>query len=517
MKDVSTLIAGVDSGAYGQSQTLDQGIDKIAQVVQQPVAPFVEGALSTSDSEVRVDVINPSNGRRLLSIPAGSEADANQAVASARRAFDDGRWSDAAPSFRKRTLHRLADLIAAQAPDLDYMDAGEMGKPVSVPRANAAAAAGLMRFYAEAVDKITGDTYVSDTRSFVTQRRVPRGVVAAVVPWNFPTYNAVLKVAPALAAGNCVVLKPSELSSRSAMRLAHLSVQAGLPPGVFNVVPGLGETVGTTLGLHADVDMVTFTGSTEVGKRIVQYAGQSNMKVVVAECGGKSPQIVFADGIDLDAACATIAGALLSNQGQICSVGSRVLVQRSAEALLVEKLAARLKEIVMGDALDPSTTFGPLASAKQCARVMRYIQTGQRDGAQLICGGRRAMPDTGGYFVEPTIFREVLPTARIAQEEIFGPVLAVIPFDDEDEAIRIANGTIYGLAAYVWTADLSRAMRVAKAIRSSVWVNATAPAGEGSGYATSFEMVAQSGIGTEGGLAGMESYLRRQLLCINHA
>jgi acyl-CoA reductase-like NAD-dependent aldehyde dehydrogenase len=478
---------------------------------------LVDGALSTSGSEATVEVFNPSNGQRLFSIPAGCEADVDRAVASARHAFADDRWSEAAPSFRKKALHRFADLIATQAAELDALDAGEMGKPIGEALFNATAAAGLMRFYAEAVDKVMGQVYGSDRNSFVAQRRVPRGVVAAVVPWNFPTFNAVLKIAPALAAGNCVVLKPSELSSRSAIRLAHLALQAGLPPGVLNVVPGLGEIVGRALGLHLGVDMVTFTGSTEVGKWMLQYAGRSNMKVVMAECGGKSPQIVFADGVDLDAAAESIARFLLTNQGQICSVGSRVLVQRSIESALLEKLTGRMAKIVMGDALDPTTTFGPLVSAQQCARVMQYIETAETDGAQLVAGGRRVLEESGGYFVEPTVFRNVLPSARIAQEEIFGPVLSVLPFEDETQAIRIANSTLYGLAAYVWTANLSTGMRMAKAIRSSVLVNATAPMGEGPGLAFSSEPAGQSGIGTEGGLAGMESYLRRQLVWINHA
>jgi acyl-CoA reductase-like NAD-dependent aldehyde dehydrogenase len=487
------------------------------QSIEQAVTPFLDGTLYRSASDATVEVINPSSGRRLLTIPAGCGGDVDRAVVSARRAFDDGRWSEAPPSFRKKTLHRLAELIAAQGTELDALDAGEMGKPMSTPAFNAAAAADLMRFDAEAVDKVLGDVYGSDRYSFVVQRRVPRGVVAAVVPWNFPTFNAVLKIAPALAAGNCVVLKPSELSSRSAIRLAQLALQAGLPEGVLNIVPGLGETVGRALGLHGDVDMVAFTGSTEVGKLMLQYAGQSNMKVVMAECGGKSPQIVFPDGVDLDAASAAIAGFLLINQGQLCSVGSRVLVHRSIEPLMIEKVTAHMKRIVMGDALDPKTTFGPLVSAKQCDRVMHYIEGAQADGAELVAGGKRAMNESGGYFVEPTVFRNVSPTARIAREEIFGPVLSVIPFEDEAEAIRIANSTIYGLAAYVWTTNLSTGMRMAKAIRSTVVVNAVAPMGEGPGHAGSWEPGGQSGVGTEGGLAGMESYLRRQLVWVNHA
>lgn len=485
--------------------------------VAQPVTPFIDGVPAESRSDRRIDVVNPSDGQVAFSIPAGCEADADRAVASARRAFDDGRWSDAPPSFRKRTLHALADAIAREADVLDALDAGEMGKPVSTVFANATGAAELMRFNAEAVDKIAGDVHCSDKGSFVVQRRVPRGVVAAVVPWNFPTYVAILKIAPALAAGNCVVLKPSEWSSRSAIRLAQLALEAGIPPGVLNVVPGLGETVGAALGLHPGVDMVTFTGSTAVGKRMLEYAGRSNMKRVMLECGGKSPQIVFDDGVDLDAASGAIAQVLVTNQGQICSVGSRLLVQRSIEADMIQRISAHFKNVVMGNALDRKTTFGPLVSARQCERVMRYIETAGEEGATLVAGGRRVLRETGGYFVEPTLVRSVAPTSRIAQEEIFGPVLAVIPFDDEDEAIRIANGTKYGLFAGVWTSRLSTGMRLAKALHSSTMINAAAPRGEAAGHAASAEPFGESGVGAEGGLAGMEMYLRRQLVWFNHA
>jgi acyl-CoA reductase-like NAD-dependent aldehyde dehydrogenase len=481
------------------------------------VAAIVDGKPAYSRSTATMDVINPSNGRRCLTIPVGCDVDVDCAVANARRAFDDGRWNLAAPSLRKRVLHELASLIEGHAAELDALDAAEMGKPVSEPFGGAKVAAALMRFHAEAVDKVLGDVYGSDRNSFVAQRWVPRGVVAAIVPWNFPAYVTVLKAAPALAAGNCLVLKPSEMSSRSALRIAQLALQAGVPPGVFNVVPGLGETVGRALGLHMDVDMVTFTGSTDVGRLMLQYAGQSNLKVVMAECGGKSPQIVFDDGVDLDAAADTIARTLLTNQGQICSVGTRLLVQRSIEHAIVERIEARFQRVVMGDASDPATTFGPLASAKQCERVMRYIGGAADDGAQLVTGGRRALEERGGFFVEPTLFRGVSPGAPIAREEIFGPVLAVMPFHDVDEAIRIANSTAYGLAAYVWTADLSTGMRMMKGVRSTLWVNATAPVGEGAGFVGSSEPVGMSGVGTECGLAGMQSYMRRQRVTFNHA
>jgi acyl-CoA reductase-like NAD-dependent aldehyde dehydrogenase len=491
-------------------------MDNVRCVIDEPVGLFVDGELLNSSSGSTFDSINPSNGSRLRSIPVGSAEDVDRAVASARRAFMDGRWSAEAPSTKKKALHRLADLISTDAATLDVLDAGEMGKPIGERRFNAESAAGLMRFYAEAVDKSAGDVFCSDRRSFVTQHRVPRGVVAAVVPWNFPTFVAVLKIAPALAAGNSVLLKPSELSSRSAMRLGRLALMAGVPPGVLNVVPGRGATVGQALGLHMGIDMIAFTGSTEVGKRMLQYSGQSNMKVVAAECGGKSPQIVFNDGVDLEVAAAEIAQSFLINQGQVCSAGSRLLVHRSIEAIMLDKVTRYFRNVVIGDALDRRTTFGPLANAEQCRRVMQYIETARGDGARSIIGGNRALQDSGGYFVEPTVFSEVKPTARIAQEEIFGPVLTVIPFEDEAEAVSIANATIYGLIAYVWTADLSRGLRMAKGIRSSVLVNACAPVGEGPGHALCLEPSGQSGLGAEGGIAGMESYMRRQLVWINH-
>ncbi len=481
------------------------------------VAPLIDGEFLPSTSDATFQTIDPSNGRRCVSIPEGTAADVDRAAHAARSAFEDGRWSEAPPSIRKKVLHRWADLIATQATTLDALDAGEMGKPVREQFANAAAAVALVRFQAEAVDKVLGDVYTSDRNTFAAQRRVARGVVAAIVPWNFPAYNALLKVAPALAAGNCVVLKPSEMSSRSALLLARLALDAGLPPGVFNVVPGVGETVGRALALHNDVDMVTFTGSSAVGKKMLEYSGQSNMKAVLTECGGKSPQIVFDDGLDLDEVVKRIAQSLLTNQGQVCTAGSRLLVQRSIERAVLDKLAKPLTEIVMGNASDPRTTFGPVVSARQCERVMQYINGAHEQDAELVMGGRRALQESGGFFIEPTVFRGVSPMSRIAQDEIFGPVLSVMTFDDEADAIRIANGTMYGLVSYVWTASLSTGMRMARSMRSSAFIYAAAAGGEGAGHAFSYEPAGQSGFGTEGGLAGIESYMRRQLVWFTHA
>jgi acyl-CoA reductase-like NAD-dependent aldehyde dehydrogenase len=451
-----------------------------------------------------------------MDIPAGCADDANRAVASARSALDQGVWSRAAPSVRKTVLHRFADLIGKHATELDRLDAEEMGKPVSMPFANAASAANYVRFYAEALDKITGDVLTSDRTSFSVLRRVPRGVVAAIIPWNFPTYNTAMKAGPALAAGNCLVLKPSELASRSVIWIAHLALEAGLPAGVFNVVPGTGERVGKALALHKDVDMIAFTGSSEVGRLMLQYAGQSNMKVVMAECGGKSPHIVCADGIDVAGMVESIASFILMNQGQLCTAGSRLLVQREVESQLLDRLRVQVAKIVPGDALDPKTTFGPLATEQRLSTVMKYIEVGLDEGAELVTGGTRLLEDSGGYYVAPTVLRNVQPASKIAQEEIFGPVLTVTTFENTEEAIRLANATPYGLAAYAWTRDLARSMKLSDGIRSAILVNACAPAGEGPGHAASNEPCGQSGTGVEGGMAGLGSYLRRQLVWFNY-
>lgn len=392
-----------------------------------------------------------------------------------------------------------------------------MGKPVALPVFNAAGAASFVRFNAEAVNKLTSDILPSDRTSTVIQKRVPRGVVAAVVPWNFPTYNVVLKVAPALAAGNSVVLKPSELASQSALSLAQLALEAGIPAGVLNVVPGRGEIVGKALGEHMGVDMITFTGSSHVGKLMLQYAGKSNLKVVSAECGGKSPQIVFDDGVDLDSVADNVAALISLNQGQVCSVGSRLLVQDTLEEQLVQKVISRLEKVAAGNPQLPGTTYGPLVSKPQLNKVLSYIAAAGAEGADLVHGGARIMESTGGNFLEPAVFVNVSPGSQLAQEEIFGPVLSVQRFRDLDEAVELANSTCYGLAAYVWTARTSTAFKVANSVHAAVaMVNAVAPGGEGPAHAFSGEPFGLSGVGIEGGIAGLMTYTRLQTMWINH-
>lgn len=481
------------------------------------VAPLIDGRLVQPEVDQVFVTYNPTSGKKLAEIPVGCAADADKAVGAARRSFLKGTWRHAAPSQRKAILARWADLIERAAARLDALDALEMGKPISIPAFNASAAAALLRFNAEALDKFAGDVLSSDRYSTVIQKRVPRGVVAAIVPWNFPTYNILLKVAPALAAGNSVVLKPSELASQSALALARLAMDAGLPTGVLNVVPGCGGTVGKALAEHMDVDMLTFTGSTAVGKLILQCAGASNMKVVSVECGGKSPHIVFDDGLDLDAVAGSVAGMMVLNQGQVCSVGSRLLVQDALQERLVQKIISQVEKIVTGDPQDSTTTYGPLVSRPQLDKVMSYIAAGSAAGADLVHGGSRMLEHGGGYFIEPAVFVNVPEDSRVAQEEIFGPVLSVLSFVDVDEAVRLANATCYGLAAYVWTSRTTTAFRVGNAINAGyVLINALAPVGEGPGVGFSGEPFGLSGVGIEGGVAGLASYARRQTFWFNH-
>jgi gamma-glutamyl-gamma-aminobutyraldehyde dehydrogenase len=373
----------------------------------------------------------------------------------------------------KAVLHRLADLMTAYAEELALLESLDTGKPIhDAINVDIPLAIGTTRWYAEALDKVYGEVGPSPADRISTATYEPLGVIGAIVPWNFPLHMAMWKVAPALAMGNCVVLKPAEQSPMTALRLGELALEAGLPPGVLNVVPGLGETAGQAIGRHPDIDMVAFTGSGAVGRRLMVYAGESNLKRVSLELGGKSPQIVFADCPDLDAAAEAAAWGVFYNQGQVCTAASRLLVQRGVEDRLVERMLEIAASIQVGDPLDPTTRFGAIISARQMAGVLGHIDTAQSEGARLRLGGRQALTDSGGFYVEPTVFDRVAPTQRLAREEVFGPVLGVMGFDTPEQAIALANDTDYGLAAGLWTSDLNLAHRSAKALRAGlVWVN----------------------------------------------
>jgi len=416
---------------------------------------------------------SPIDSRLLGTVARGQAADIDAAVRAARTAFEDGRWADQAPAQRKRVLQRFAEKILHAQEELALLETLDMGKPIQYSLAvDVPATARCIAWYAEAVDKIYDEIAPTAGNALALIQREPMGVIGAIVPWNYPMIMAAWKLGPALAAGNSVVLKPSEKSPLTALRLAELALEAGLPQGVFNVVPGYGHEAGEALALHMDVDAIGFTGSTRVGRRMLDYAGRSNLKRVYNELGGKSAVLVFPDCDDLDRAARTIAGSMFFNQGESCNAPSRVFVHESIAADFAARLAAEAPRYSAGDPLDPTTVMGALVDEGQLRTVLGYIEAGTLEGARAVAGGARAREASGGFFVEPTVFDGVGNSMRIAREEIFGPVLSVLRFKDEADAVAQANDSSYGLQAGVWSSNIDRAHRVARRLRAgTVHVN----------------------------------------------
>ena len=465
---------------------------------------LINGERRWAQAEKRFDNLSPIDGRKLGEVARCDALDADLAVAAARAAFDDGRWAGLPPAGRKRILVRLADLMLEHADELALLETLDMGKPIRYSKSvDVSAAANCIRWYGEAIDKLYDEVAPTPRDSLALITREPVGVVAAVIPWNYPMIMAAWKIAPALAAGNSVVLKPSEKAPLTSLRLAELALQAGVPAGVFNVLPGYGNEVGRALALHLDVDCIGFTGSTRVGKEIMQMAGQSNLKRAWTELGGKSANIVCADCPDLDAAVSAAIGSIYFNQGQSCNAPSRLFVEASIKDRFLERALALVPRYRPGDPLDPATVMGAMVDAAQMNTVMGYIEQGRAEGAQVLAGGNAARQDSGGYYIEPTLFDGVQPSMSIAREEIFGPVLSVLGFSDLDEAVRQANASPYGLQAAVWTSNMSKAIKTARALRAgTVHVNQY----DGDDITVPFGGYKQSGNGRDKSLHAFDKY-----------
>ncbi|XKE46684.1 aldehyde dehydrogenase [Halomonas organivorans] len=462
---------------------------------------YIDDAFVDAEGGATLTTINPATGEVLAEVASCDDADAERAVAVARAAFDGGDWSRLAPGQRKRVLLKLADLMAAHKHELALLDTLDMGKPIASSLGDMDGAIACLRHHAESIDKLYGEVAPTGEDALGLVLREPLGVVASIVPWNFPLMMTAWKIAPALAAGNSVILKPSEKSPLSALRLASLAREAGLPRGVFQVLPGYGHTVGRALALSMDVDCLAFTGSTGVGKQLMQYAGQSNLKRVYLECGGKSPNLVFADCKDLDRVAEHAAAAIFHNQGEVCIAGSRLLVENAIREAFVDKVLAAAERMQPGDPLDPASFMGAMVDRAQYERVLAYIRRGVEEGARLRTGG--AALEGPGLFIPPTVFDGVTEAMAIGREEIFGPVLAVFGFDTEEEAIRLANDSDYGLAAGLWSQDIDRIMRVSRRLQSGqVFVNNWAAMDQ----TVPFGGVKQSGNGRDKSHHSLEEY-----------
>lgn len=462
---------------------------------------LIDGQFRPSVSGRTFETINPATGEVICHVAEGEKPDIDLAVKSARKAFDSGPWRRMNARERGKILYRLADLLEQHLEELAALETLDNGKPISDSRnADLPLTIDCYRYYAGWADKIEGRTIPVNGPYFCYTRHEPVGVCGQIIPWNFPLLMQAWKLGPALAAGNTVVLKPAEQTPLTALRVGELLLEAGLPPGVVNIVPGFGETAGAALAEHMDVDKVAFTGSTETGKLVMQAAARSNLKRVTLELGGKSPNIVFADS-DLDAAVEGAFFGLFFNQGQCCVAGSRLFVESHIHDEFVDRIVKRVRKQRVGDPFDPHTTQGPQVSQEQFDRVMGYIESGKREGAQCILGGGRV--GNRGYFIEPTVFTGVRDDMKIAQEEIFGPVMSILPFRSVDEVIERGNRTFYGLAAAVWTKDVRKAHRLAHELRAgTIWVNCY----DVFDTASPFGGFKMSGIGRELGEYALRNY-----------
>lgn len=474
----------------------------------QPIAPFshlIEGKHVAASDGAALDVVSPIDGQVITTIAAGTARDMDAAIASARAAFEDGRWSGQPPAMRKKVLLKWADLIEANALELAVLGVRDNGTEIGMAlKAEPGSAAGTIRYYAEALDKVYGEIAPTSLDVLGMIHKDPVGVVGAIIPWNFPLMIGAWKLAPALAMGNSVVVKPSEMASLSLMRMCDLALEAGVPPGVLNAVTGQGAVVGEALGLSMEVDVLAFTGSGATGRRLMEYAARSNMKRVYLELGGKSANIVFADAPDLDEAAKVTAAGIFRNAGQVCVAGSRLLIEAPIHDDFVAAVVKAAEAMRVGDPLRVDTHIGAVNSEGQLNSNLGFVKTAEAEGGHIICGGARILQGTGGYYMAPTIITDVAREATLAQKEVFGPVLGVTRFTSDQEAISLANSTVYGLAGAAWTSNLSRAHRMVRGVRTGVMhintyggADVTVPLGG----------VGQSGNGADKSLHAIDKYV----------
>ena len=484
-----------------------ENIKKARLNINFPSELFINGKYQKSISEKCFENISPIDGNVINKVFLAQIEDVDFAVSNARETFNKGYWSNLPPGQRKKILLKFATLLERDRLELALLDTIDMGKTINDTfNADLPTSIDNIEWYSEIIDKLFDDISPSSKEYMGLITKEPIGVVAAIVPWNYPLWMAIWKVAPALITGNSVILKPAEQSPMSAIKIGALLSEAGVPDGVFSVLPGDGPITGKSLCLHHDVDCVAFTGSGEVGKLVLQYSGQSNMKRVQLECGGKSPNIIFADCPDLDSAAEASAYAIFGNQGEVCSAGSRLIVQKEIEKDFLDKVSKISETMNPSNPLDPNSFAGAIVNSEQLEKINKYVNIGKEEGAEIKVGGNITMKETGGCYFEPTIFKNVKNNMKIAQEEIFGPVLTTLTFTNFDEAISIANDTEYGLAAGVWTKDINKAIKASRGIRAgTVYINnyeegvdSTIPLG---GYK-------QSGIGRDNGYQALENYLQ---------
>jgi len=474
----------------------------------QPVTDFlhiIDGKPVAASDAQTMDVLSPINGQLLTRVARGTAADMQQAIATARGAFEDKRWAGQSPAARKKVLLKWAELIEANALKLAVLGVRDNGTEIGMAyKAEPGSAAATIRYYAESLDKIYGEIAPTSSDFLGMIHKEPVGVVGAIIPWNFPMMIGAWKLGPALAMGNSVVLKPPETASLSLIRMVELAHEAGLPPGVLNVVTGEGAIVGEALAMSMDVNVLVFTGSGATGRKLLACSARSNMKRVYLELGGKSPNIVFADAPDLDEAVKVAAAGIFRNSGQVCVAGSRLLVEASIHDDFVDALTKVTQGMRVGDPLDMDTAIGAIHSESQLEKNLGFAKQAKREGGNVITGGTRILQDTGGYYMAPTIVTGVTPDSTLSQEEVFGPVLGVTPFKSEEDAVRIANATVYGLAGAAWTSNLARAHRMIRHVRTGVMHINTYGGADGT---VPLGGVGQSGNGHDKSLHAIDKYV----------